>query len=155
MTVMPARSARRRIGILATTAAVTATVVLSGGSPAYATDTSYNVSYAHANGAGAVAVAAKGNIVWHAASVSVTNTQVYCAGNHYCTYRYVGWQGDNPTPINSVEYSFDNTNFSSGSWTSFGDSLIDARGVRGGITKLKITVVDITHGSSNMQTRIR
>jgi hypothetical protein len=142
------RTAATAAALLLATAAV-----LANGSPAFATDTSFDVAYAHAGGAGATAAATKGSIRWLNRSVALDNVQIYCGQDHFVDARFIAFQNDNQigTPL---RLSFNCVTFPA-QWSPFGDHVLDGSDVPGGINRVIVQAVDVSHGGVAEQRRNR
>ena len=109
----------------------------------------------HAGGAGATGAATKGSIRWLSRSVALDGVQIYCGSNHFVRARFIAFQ--TKTKIGEpFEISFDCTGGAGGArWLSVGDHLLDATDVQGGINRVIVQAVDVTHGGVTEQRRNR
>jgi hypothetical protein len=141
----------RRTGATAAAVLLATAAVLANGSPAFATDTSFNVAHAHAGGAGATAVATKGSIRWLNRSVALDNVWLYCGQSHWVYARFSAYRNNIQigAPLTLTQ------NCETSSWSSYGDRVLDGSNVPGGINRVIVEAVDWTHGGVTEQRRNR
>ena len=143
----------RRAGALAAGLLLTLSAALVSGSPAYATDTTFNVSFVHSGGAGAVGAATKGSIRWLSRSVALDNVQIYCGTDHNVKATFIAFQ--NNTQIGDpLSITLGCAGFAGG-WTNVGSLLLDGSNVSGGINRVFAQAIDVTHNGVAEQRRNR
>jgi hypothetical protein len=128
---------------------VAMSLVLGGGAAAYAGEivpnaTSFSVSYVHNGGAGATAIRATGGLDWLNRSVVLKDLRVYIKSGHCGHASFMGW-----SPYEAYVDVWDTPELCSGTgvWWYFGDVLLDASEVYGGIREIDIYVYDHTHNA--------
>jgi hypothetical protein len=126
---------RRRLLQVWITIGVVAVSVVGIGSAAVASPSSFTAASIHAGGAGAVGAETVGGISWYNRSVTLTSVRSYVAA-HECSHFVIsGWQGG--TKVTSFE-SGQLCAGSTGHWYPYGDIILPASGLSGGITEVVV-----------------
>jgi len=116
-------------------------LMLTTTTPAAASPSRFSVAYVHAGGAGATAVEVTGKFTWYNASVGLEDITFHLAPNHCGKFTFTGY-------ARTVVDEFRSVSLCSGGTArnvSGGTVVLDAQGVRGGITRVQVVVTDSTH----------
>lgn len=135
-----------RVGV---SISVTAASVLGFGVAAQAAPSSFVASSIHSDGAGALAVQAKGGIAWYSRSVTLTSVTFYVKANECARLTVIGAQGS--TIVDSYDYPSATGSVcpgSTGKTYSLGNIPLDGSQQVGGITEVIVYAKDVSHGAT-------
>lgn len=128
---------------------IAATAVVAGlfgaAGTANASPTAFHASSVHANGAGALAVAFQGGLIWGNRSVTLTTPRLWVGLGECGWIEIWGKQGDKVIDVQSFGNNTPYCPAGDSQWYRFSDILLDGSDVPGGITEVKIYVVDEYH----------
>ncbi|GAA3755229.1 hypothetical protein GCM10022225_44990 [Plantactinospora mayteni] len=138
---------RRRLAQAGVAIGVLAASLLGFSPAANAAPTSFVAKAVHAGGAGALGVQATGGLAWYSRSVTLTSVRFYANAGECGYLAAEGWQGST-----FIDFSYhppaDEDYYcggATGRWFTVGNIALDGSQVSGGITQVRVYVLDASH----------